>query len=477
MPRRFLLVCAGLLLLAGTSVAAAPPEVPLVEAVKRGSTESVRSLLDHGVDVNAAEVDGTTAMHWAVRGDARALVDLLISAGASVTASNRFDVTPLWLAGINGNAAIIELLLASGADPNETRAGGHTVLMMAARTGNVDAVRALVAHGADIGAAEATTGQTALMWAAAEDHAGVVEALIDAGAAVHVRSKRGFTALLFASRGGRIEAARALLEAGAEVDAGLPNGIAPLLLATINANFELGALLLDHGADPNADAAGWAALHHLVWTRRPNVGFNNPEPVHRDNVHGLEFARRLLAAGASPNARVKDQLTEDPRVGLTALNRTGATPFLLAAQRTDDELMRVLAEHGADPLLPNEDNTTPLMVAAGVGIFTPGEDPGTNVEALAAVKLALELGGDVAAVDDDGNTALHGAATRGANELVQFLVDRGARLDVTNKRGWTPLTIADGVMLGGTFKRQPASAVLLRRLMNEGPRTTADQPR
>ena len=477
MPRGVLLGCSGVLLIAGVTLGAAPPDVPLVEAVKRGSIESVRALLDQNVDVNVGEIDGTTALHWAVRGDARSLVDLLIRAGAAVTAANRFYVTPLWLACINGNAAIIELLVASGADPSETRAGGHTALMVAARTGDVDAVRVLLAHGANVRATETRSGQTALMWAAADGNASVVRALVDAGAAIQAGSKRGFTALLFASRAGRIDVARALLAEGADVNRTLPNGIAPLLLATINANFELGALLLDHGADPNADAAGWTALHHLVWTRRPNVGFNNPEPVHRDDLHSLEFARRLLATGANPNARFKDQLTEDPRTGLTALNRTGATPFLLAAQRTDDELMRVLAEHDADPLLPNEDNTTPLMVAAGVGIFTPGEDPGSNEEALEAVRLALELGGDVTAVDDNGNTPLHGAATRGANELVQFLVDRGARIDVTNRRGWTPLTIADGVMLGGTFKRQPATAALLRRLMNEGPRTTADEPR
>ncbi len=462
------------LLTAACTLGAAGGATPLVEAVKHGDAQAIAALLRQRVDVNAGEVDGTTPLHWAVRRDDRQTVDLLIRARADVNASNRYGVTPLSLACLNGNAAIVEILLNAGADPNTTRPEGETALMTAARSGSANAVKALLAHGAGPHVTESSHEQTALMWAAGENHAQVVQTLVEAGVDIAARSKAGFTALLFAARAGQIDAARVLLLAGADVNETLPDGIAPLTLAIVNANYELAAFLLDYGADPTADAQGWTALHQIVWTRRPHVGFNNPDPVQLDNFDSLELVRRLIAYGADPNARMRKELKEEPRTGLNGLNRTGATPFLLAAKDADVELMGVLAASGADPLLTNVDKTTPLMVAAGVGIFTPGEDPGTNEEALEAVKLAMKLGGSITAVDDKGDTALHGAAARGANALVQFLVEHGARLDATNKRGWTPLTIADGVMLGGTFKRQPETATLLRDLMNR-PRPALEQ--
>ena len=470
-------------LVAVACLGAAPRDLPLIEAVRTGSAESVRALLEQGlnegpdqrldqrIDVNAAAADGTTALHWAVQGEQAAVVEMLIAAGAEVTAANRYGATPLSLATLTGNAGVVAQLLEAGADANEATVGGRTALMTAARTGDVAAVRVLLSHGADAHARDHTHGQTALMWAAAEGNAGVVKALVRAGADIRARTERGFTAFLFAARAGRIAAARALLAAGAGVDESLPNGVTPLLLAITNMNYELAALLLRAGADPQSDAVGWSALHQLSWSRRPAIGFNNPERLHRDDVAALDLARLLLAAGANPNARIRKDLQDVPRQRSTG--GTGSTPFFLAARTGDVDLMRVLLEYGADPFLPTANCRTPLMAAAGVGV-SPGADPGTNEEALAAFTLLLDLGGDILAADARGETPLHGAAERGANEIVQLLVDRGADLEAVNERGWTPLTIAEGVVRGVVFKQQPHTAALLRRMMEaRGIGTTA----
>ena len=264
-------------LLAVVCLGAAARELPLVEAVKAGSAESVRALLDQRVDVNAAEVDGATALHWAVRGEEASVVGMLLAAGADGTVANRYGVTPLSLACLTGNAGIITQLLEAGADANGATVGGQTALMTAARTGDVAAVRVLLAHGADVHARDDTHGQTALMWAAAENNAGVVDTLVQAGADVHTRTAHGFTAFLFAARARRIAAAQVLLAAGADVNASLPNGVAPLLLAISNLNYELAAILLRAGADATVDAVGWSTLHQLSWSRRPTLGYNNPE--------------------------------------------------------------------------------------------------------------------------------------------------------------------------------------------------------
>ena len=460
-------------LLAVVCLGAAPRELPLVEAVKAGSAESVRALLDQRIDVNAAEADGAIALHWAVRGEAAVVVGMLIAAGADVTAANRYGMTPLSLACLTGNAGIITQLLEAGADPNEVTVGGQTALMTAARTGDVAAVRVLLAHGADVHLRDDTHGQTALMWAAAENNAGVVDTLVQAGADVHARTQHGFTAFLFAARAGRIAAAQVLLAAGASVNAALPNGVTPLLLAITNVNYELAAILLRAGADPQADAVGWSALHQLSWSRRPALGFNNPERLHRDKVDALDLARQLLAAGANPNARIRKDMQDVPRQRSTG--GTGATPFFLAARTGDVDLMRLLLEYGADPFLPTADSRTPLMAAAGVGV-SPGHDPGTNEEALGAFTLVLDLGGDISTADTNGDTALHGAAERGANEIVQMLVNRGVDLEATNERGWTPLTIAEGVVRGVVFKQQPRTAALLRRLLEARAQPASGEP-
>ena len=332
--------------------------------------------------------------------------------------------------------------------------------MTAARTGRVGAVQVLLDYGADPNAREGWRGQTALMWAAAENNIAAAQALLDGGANVHARSDGEFSPLLFAVRAGYIDMARALLEAGASPEETLLDGTSALVLATTNAHYELGAVLLDAGADPNADDQGWTALHEVKWTRRPNLGYNNPAPITTGAMTDLEFVRLLAAHGADLDAR----MTKEPRNRYrNVLNRIGSTPFLLAAKAADVKLMRLMVELGADPLLPNEDGTTPLMVAAGVGIWSVGESPGTNEEALQAVRYALEVGGDVTMVDDYRETALHGAIIRGSEPLVRFLLDHGAAIDAVNFRGWTPLRMAKGVFYSNSIKRWPEGEAFTAR--------------
>jgi uncharacterized protein len=452
-------------LLVATAVQASSVEVSLIDAIRNSDRAAVRELIRKRVDVNSAGVDGTTALHWASQMDDLETAELLIRSGANVKAANRYDVTPLSLACTNGNAAMIEILLRGGADPNSVLAEGETALMTAALTGKADAVRVLLTHGANVNAKERWRGQTALMWAAAEGNTEAVRALIEYRADVHARSNAGFTPFLFAVRGGHTAIVDVLLQAGVDINESLParnvrrapdappsnsaqnvTGANGLMLAIANAHFELAALLLDKGADPNSAGQGWTALHQITWLRKPGLGSNNPAPEGSGNMDSLELVRRLVAKGANLNARI----TRRPNPGTTDLNMLGATPFLMAARTADAELMRLLVKFGADPLLPNEDNTTPLLVAAGVGTRYPQqEDPGTDSEVLEAVKLAVELGGDVNAVDKNGETVMHGVAYKLALSSIQFLVEKGARIEVWNKEnklGWTPLRIVQGIV-------------------------------
>ena len=454
-------------------------DAPLADAVERMERVTIRSLLQQPIDVNASQVDGMTALHWAAYHDDPELVGLLVRAGADVTAANRYGVTPLSLACTNANVAMVKLLLDAGADPNSSLPGGETALMTAARTGRVEAVRALLSRGADVHAKEGRRAQTALMWATAEGHVEVVEELIKAGADFRTPLDSGFTPLLFAVREGQIGVVRALLNAGAvvneTVDAETPGrrsvrggrplsvGTSALLVAVMNAHFELAAELLDAGADPNAALPGYTVLHAIVKVRRPGFGDNNPGPEGSGNMTSIEFVKKLAVQGADLNAR----MTRRARLNNTRLNEMGATPFLLAAMTADVELMRALTDLGADPLLPNAQNSTALMAAAGVGARSPGEDAGTEEEVLEAVQLALDLGTDINAVDDNGDTAMHGAAYKNLPKVVEFLADKGARIDIwnqTNKYGWTPLTIARGYRFGN-YKPSPVTVAAVEGLM------------
>jgi ankyrin repeat protein len=473
---------------------------PLMEAVQNENKAGVQLALRNHADVNAAEPDGTTPLAWAARLDDVEIADILLASGAKAQTANKYGVTPLSLACTNGSAAMIEKLIAAGADPNSKLAEGETALMTASRTGKLDAVQVLLKHGADVNAKETWRGQTALMWAAAEGHVAVVEALLKAGADLHARSKappppinpyeapkaadntvpteakagakpaaggrRGaprpsdFTPFLFAVRNGHIPVVKALLAAGADPNETLSDGTSALVLAAMNARYELGVVLLDHDARPNADGSGFTALHQVVWTRRPNI-HKTPAAVPSGNLDSIGFAKALVAHGANINARE----TKEPIDGnLGKLKRIGATPFLLAAKGADPEMMRALLDLGADPTLSTNEHITPLEAAAGVGVYRVAESPGTNEEAFECVKIAFEHGGEVNHVDDVGRTAMHGAALRGANNIVQFLFDHGAKLDFVDKKGWTPLIIAEGVFYPDVFKTELQTAELLRKL-------------
>ena len=458
---------------------AALAQCSLIDVARTRDLAAVQKLLAARADVNASQPDGTTALHWAAHHDAADIAQALIRAGANVKAVNRYGATPLWLASLNGSAAVIELLIEAGADANAASPEGETPLMVAARTGQVGAVRALLSHGANPNAAENWRGQTALMWAAAEGHAAVIPVLVAAGADVQARSSGGFTAMLFAARHGRIQAVEAMLAAGAKMDDALPvrrrgadanapddaTGSNAFLLAAGNAHYELATWLLEHGADPNAAPQGYTALHQVSWVRKAGIaGSNNPAPEGSGNVDALTFVRTLVAKGARLDARV----TKRPNMGVTTLNSIGATPFLLAARTADAPLMKLLAELGADTKATNEDGSTPLMVAAGLGTNAPGEDPGTEPEVLEAVKVALALGNDINAVDKNGETAMHGAAYKHVPSVVRYLAEHGARLEVwnaPNKKGWTPLRIADGVQRGMNIVSSPATAATIRDVM------------
>jgi ankyrin repeat protein len=425
-------------------------------------------LLQQRADANDADADGTTALHWAVHARDVELASALLGAGAGAAVGNRYGVPPLYLAAENGDAAVVTVLLEHGADPNGALPEGETALMTAARVGDLPTIDALLAHGADPNAREQWKGQTALMWAAHENNAPAIAALLAAGAERDARSTGGdFSALLFAVRAGALAATRALLDAGAGVNQQLADGTSALVLAATNAHYEVAAELLERGADPNADEQGWTALHQIAWSRRWNVGFNLPGPAQTGDVDSLELVRKLVAHGANIDARQKKEPADGNR---NKLERIGATPFLLAAKSDDVPLMRLLLDLGADPKITTEKGTTALMAAAGVGIWAPGENPGTHEEALAAVKLAFEAGGGGANdIDANGETALHGAVYRGgAIAVIQFLADQGAKLDVVNAKGWTPVTVADGVeYTPAVLKRYPEAAALLRALLAE----------
>ena len=473
-------------LLNGVPAATGPaPDVPLVDAVKAGNVADVRALIEQGANVNAAEVDGTTPLHWASHGPDVEMVRLLLAAGAGVNVGNRYGVRPLALASINGIAPMIAALLDAGANPNTTLMEGETVLMTAARSGSVEAVELLLDAGANVNVQETWRGQTALMWAAAEGHAAMIPTLVAHGADVGATSTRGFTALLFAAREGQIDVVQTLIEAGSSLEEhlsinstrsaggvehrrGSEAGLNAFLLAVGSAHFELAAILLDRGADPNAAPRGWTALHQLTWVRKMGIaGSNNPAPEGSGDMTSLEFARTLVAHGADLNARV----TRRPPAGITGLNFSGGTPFLLAARTADAEYMRLLVDLGADPHLTNEDNSTSLMVAAGLGTAAPGEDPGTESEVLEAVTLALELGLDINAVDDKGETAMHGAAYKHLPRVVRFLADAGADIEIWNRKndqGITPLNIAEGVHRGMNILSSPETEAVVRQVMRDG---------
>ena len=473
MSRRINALCSGLasFLLVVSLVRAADLRLP--DAAEQRDGEAVRSLLAQKADVNERQGDGATALHWAAHWNDRETAELLIQAGANVNGANDNGVTPLLLACVNGSAPMVETLLRAGADANAALPTGETPLMKAARTGNAETVKLLLAAGANVNAKESRQGQTALMWAAAQKHAGVVRTLLAGGADVKINSNGGFTALFFAARAGDQESVQALLGAGADVNAAVAQdngpgvttryqnigaidaakssaaGMTPLLIASANGHEALSVYLLEHGADPNAaDPNGFTAMHYAI-----QKGASHIAAVQLDSIDARAYMFRpnmvklveaLLARGADPNARVSKP-ARLPRSNTPRFSMLGATPFLLAAGSYDASLMRLLASHGADPKLGTAAKITPMMVAAGLGRyqdFSPGEEP----RALEAVQAALELGGDVNAVGENGYTPLHGAAYVGAKSIIQFLVEKGADMQAKDNFDQTSLTIAQGLV-------------------------------
>ncbi|MCA8993723.1 MAG: ankyrin repeat domain-containing protein [Planctomycetaceae bacterium] len=468
------------LLLLGT-VALGDSTAPLADAIKQGDLETAEILLSGKVDVNAPQPDGMTALHWAVFHDEAQLVKALIDRKADAQAKNRYGVAPLSIAAQNGSEAVVKLLLDAGAHADTELPGGETALMTAARTGKVGAVSALISHGADVNAKE-RRNQTAIMWAAAEGNADVVATLIDAGADYKIPLPSGFTPFFFAIRQGHADVVKLFLAKGIDINDtmnveraarnGPANGTTALHLAVENGHFELALELLNAGADPNASKVGYTALHAMTWVRKPIRGDGDPPPIGSGKISSLELVRQLVAHGADVNARHGKHQSGSDR-----LSKTHATPLLLAAETGDLPLIQLLVELGANPLLPNADDCTPLLAASGVGVLSDGdESAGTEEDAIATILFLIKQGADINAVDKSGKTAMHGAAFKSWSKLVQVLAENGADINVWNtncSRGWTPLMIAQGHR-PGNFRPSLETVTAIEKVIREA-ETTAEQ--
>jgi len=485
---------AGLLLCGVTSAYGATSEI--ADAAMRGDRVAVRAALARKADVNAAQVDGTTALHWAAEKDDVELAELLLRAGARVGARTREGVTPLQLAAINGSARMLDRLIRSGADPNTSLTpAGDTALMLAARTGKTDAVSLLIEARADVNAKESWGGTTALMWAVAEGHVEAARLLIAAGADVNARSYyvaaangRGFegrtptasrteekveefasgwlTPLMFAARDGGLELARILIGAHADVNAVTGDGKTALALAIYNGNYDVASLLVDSAADVNkADAQRFTPLFWAVDRRNMETAPNFPWMVTADP---LPLIRKLLDAGADPNALVNNTPRARMREGSPRI--VFATPLMRAAFAGDLELVKLLLERGADPAIVSSDSETMVSAAAGLAFIHGYHRERPLEERLQIVKLFVELGNDVNQADDYGITPLMAAANIGDTKLIQYLVDAGADLgahDLGKKNDGAfgssvePLMPIDYAIGVGTFV--PNNAVIIHQ--------------
>ena len=548
----------------------------IADAVMKGDKAALRMLLQQNADVNAPQIDGATALHWAVYRDDLEGAGLLIAAGAKVDAANREALTPLAMASLYGNVPMIERLLEAGANATQRLANGETMLMLAARNGNPMAIRMLVAAGADVNAKEHVRGTDALMWAAEQRHPDAVKMLLEVGADYSARSgpaglprnymaprvntaavrdaaRRhaaaaaagrtyneqleyevaqgstvslgirqrpslaegggapapaapvaaapvdptddvdvivaglvgtgggGLTPLVFAAREGDLPSAKALLDAGADVKQTTEYGWTPLLTATNNRHYKLAHYLIERGGNPNiANKGGWTPLYLATDNRNIEGG---DYPVPRPDMDHLEFITFLLEHDADPDARAKDHTLTRTIFTMQWFYEAGATPLIRAAQSSDTVLMQLLLDYGADPFASTDNGDTALTACGGIGWVegvTYERSPKENVEAM---RMLLDLGVDPNAANREGRTPLMGAALKGRSDVVEMLVDRGARLDTrdggsrdtdTNVSAlsghtWQALDYADGLVRPGVQSAvpRPETAALLRKMMTD----------
>ncbi len=473
----------------------------LPDAAMNADHQTLRALIDQKADINAAQPDGMTALHWAVRLDDLETAKLLLKAGANVQAVNRFGLTPLSLAASNANAAMIRLLFSAKADPNFAGPGGETALMTAASLGNVEPLKALLEGGANVNIKDTAAQSTALMIAIREHHPEAAKLLIEHHADVNARTRTGDTPartppgagggshgagivrggvpdrgaqaptpgamspLLYAARDGRLDIVQMLVAAGADVNQVEANKINPLQMAIENDHVDVAKFLLDQHADINAaDFWGRTPLWLAVEMRNLDVDKSGENGVDRPSL--LSFTQTLLDRGANVNARTTDyppiRRWIMPLNDLSWVDITGQTPFFRAALSGDVTTMRLLLSKGADPKIGTLQGTTTLMAAAGIN-WVGGQTYSDSF--LDAVKLCVEQGVDVNAANSMGLTAVFGAANRGSNDIIEFLVQHGARLDVKDKEGRTPLTWAEGVFLATNPPLpKPESMALIHKL-------------
>jgi uncharacterized protein len=580
--------------------AVAATKSPLADAAMNGDSAAVKKLLAQKADVNAPQVDGGTALHWAVYRDDLELADLLLGANANVKTANRVGMTPLAMAALYGNPAMIDRLLKAGADAKELGANGETTVMLAARNGNPRAVKLLIEAGADVNAREKLRGTTALMWAAEQHHPEAVKVLLASGAdpatksagaglprnylanrvntrtvdLAQARRKRateagrtyeeqlaieqkegrelggqrglgqaigpdgqplanqpgrgrgagaaaatrgrgagaaggaataataaadsdddnevvfaglvgsgggGLTALTFAAREGDLASATALLDAGANVNQTTEYGWTPLLTAVNNRNYRLARVLLDRGANPNlANKGGWTPLYLATDNRNIEGG---DYPVPKPDLDHLEMITALLDKGANPNAAVKENTLTRTIFTMQWFWEDGATPFVRAAQSSDTALMKLLVARGADPTATTVNGDNALTASAGIGWVEGVTYERSVKENVEAMRMLLDLGLDPNHANIEGRTALMGAALKGRSEVVQLLVERGAKLDQfdhgsrdTDKVGsiaagatWQPIDYAEGLVRVGVQSAiaRPETAALIRKMMIE----------
>jgi len=450
-------VLVGSMMYTGAAFAAGAGDASLVTAAKDGDRAAVQSLVNGQAKHAVAGAEGTAALVWAATRNDLAMADLLLRAGANAKAANEFGATPLYAAAAHPDPAMAEKLLAAGADPNAPLMSGETPLMEASRRGNLATVRVLLSKNANPNARESNGGQNALMWAVSQRQSAVVEELIKHGADVQAGSKTGFTPLMFAAQQGDADSTRILLRAGAKPNDVQPKtGLSALMIASAMANAKAVDVLLDNGADPNlADTNGYTSLHRVV--RDSDYGINL---AGKDAI--LTVVKSLLKHGANPNARLvqdKEKAAEEIKNGNVQIEgkRTavtvdeiilqGATPLFLAAEVNNLDVIKTLVSAGADPLIASDRGTTPLMMAAGAGTDVQRErEPEERATAVETAKFLVEHGADVNAAGQYGWTALHAAAYQGLNDVIEYLVSKGAKIDQKDEFGQTALSISLSVL-------------------------------